>query len=120
MAEHNRIGNEGEQIAQAFLKNKGYQILETNWRFQKAELDIIATYKESLVFIEVKTRSSIRHGKPEEAVTLSKQKNLIKAANAYIQENAIELESRFDVVSIVSEKDSNYIEHIEEAFYPLL
>ena len=120
MAEHNQVGIKGEELALNFLKGKNYQILETNWRFQKAEIDIIASYEDYIIFVEVKTRSSNVHGTPEEAVTLSKQKNLVKAANAYLQEKEIDLESRFDVIAIISEEGSSLIEHIEEAFYPLI
>lgn len=120
MAEHNLTGKRGEQLAVEFLQEKGYQILECNWRFQKAEVDIIAQHNNVLVVIEVKTRSSLAFENPKEAVTLKKQKHIVRAADAYIQQKEIDLECRFDIVSVLLNKEKTEIEHIEEAFYPLL
>lgn len=120
MAEHNDIGKQGEEIALAFLIEKGYDILATNWRYKKAEIDIIANYKNMLVVVEVKTRTSREWESPKEAVTLTKQRNIIRAADAYIQENNIDLECQFDIVSILLKSKNTEIEHIEDAFYPML
>lgn len=119
MAEHNITGKKGEEMAADFLASNGYEILETNWRFMHLEADIIAKKEKTLVIAEVKTRKSSYFGEPESFVTKQKQKNLIKAANGYIERNNIDLEVRFDIVSIVL-NDSTAVKHIEDAFYPLL
>lgn len=119
MAEHNITGQKGEEMAAKFLQEKGYTILETNWRFMNLEADIIAETSKTLVIAEVKTRKSNYFGEPESFVTKQKQKNLIKAANAYIERKQLDLEVRFDIVSVVL-NDNTSIKHIEDAFYPLL
>lgn len=120
MAEHNEIGKLGEEQAQKFLLDKGYKLLALNWRFKKAEIDIIAQQKDTLVVVEVKTRTSIDFERPQEAVTISKQRHLVRAADAYIQENEIDLECRFDVISVLILNQKVELEHIEDAFMPLL
>ena len=120
MAEHNELGKRGEKIAQVFLTEKGYRILHVNWRHRKAEIDIIAMDRNTLVFVEVKTRQTLIFGEPENAVNLRKQKNLIHAANAYVLKNGFDNEARFDIISIIIEKNANIINHIEDAFYPTL
>ncbi len=120
MAEHNDIGEQGEQLAQAHLAAKGYRLLAVNWRYRKDELDIVAEFKKIIVFVEVKTRTSRYFENPKEAVTIKKQRNIIRAANAFIEENAIDLEARFDIISVLIEGKKEEIEHIEDAFYPML
>jgi len=120
MAEHNELGASGEKAAENFLKEKGYQILATNWRFGSDEIDIIARHNGFLIIVEVKTRSSNAFGEPEIAVTKQKQKFLIRAAQNYIQQKNIDEECRFDIISIVSTNGKNNIHHIEDAFYPPL
>ncbi len=120
MAEHNDVGNKGEEIAQAYIQKKGYKVKALNWRYQKAELDIVAEYENQLVVIEVKTRSSEEFENPKEAVTIGKQRLIVKAANAYIEENDIDLDCRFDIISIFLLKGKVKIEHIEDAFIALL
>ena len=117
MAEHNQLGKQGEELAVQFLQKLGYVILEINWQQHKFEIDIIAQDKNEIVFVEVKTRSTAYFGKPEEAVTLTKQKHLIEGADFYLQEKEIDLEARFDVVSVVIDKTTE-INHIKDAFYP--
>ena len=119
MAEHNNTGKKGEEMAATFLREKGMTILETNWRFGYLEADIIAKFEKTLVVIEVKTRKSNYFGEPESFVTKQKQKNLIKAANEYIERKNLDLEVRFDIISIVL-NDYNAIKHIEDAFYARL
>jgi len=120
MAEHNETGERGETLATEFLFQKGYFILERNWRFRKSEIDIIAQNENHLIIVEVKSRSSVFYQRPHEAVTKTKQRHLISAANAYIEEKACSLECRFDVISIVFDKSANRysVEHIKEAFVP--
>lgn len=120
MAEHNDTGTKGEELAATFLQNKGYLILEKNWRFKNLEADIIATVSSMLVIAEVKTRKSNYFGEPETFVNKQKQKNLIKAAQEYIQRNQLDLEVRFDIISIILGDSQMKINHIEDAFYPLV
>lgn len=118
MAEHNITGQKGEEIAAKYLEENGYVILEKNWRFKNLEADIIATSSKILVIAEVKTRTSNYFGEPETFVNKQKQKNLIKAAHEYILRNDLDLEVRFDIISIIM-NDSSSVKHIEDAFYPV-
>ena len=120
MAEHNETGKAGEEIAVGYLRSKGYTILETNWRWGKNEIDIIAEEKDFLVIVEVKTRHSTDFGEPETFVTMQKQKLLIRAANSYINRHSVKKETRFDIVSIVLKGKNPEINHIPDAFYPTL
>ena len=116
MAEHNLLGERGEELAKSYLENLSYKILATNWRKRKFEIDIIAIDNDEIVFVEVKTRSSTHFGLPEEAVTTKKQEHLINGADCYIQENEIDLECRFDIVAIVLDKKGAEVKHIKGAF----
>jgi len=118
MAEHNVLGDKGEEVAKCYLEGLGYKILDTNWRQQKFEIDIIAIEEKEIVFVEVKTRSTTYFGPPEEAVTSKKQQHLINGADFYIQENEIDLECRFDVVSVILNEGNENVEHFENAFSP--
>jgi putative endonuclease len=120
MADFHELGKAGEEIAIGHFKSNGYEILETNWRKGSLEVDIIARKGNTLVIAEVKTRSTNYFGEPEEFVTRVKQKNLIKAANSYILQNNLDLEARFDIISILFKSGSHRIHHIEDAFYPTL
>lgn len=119
MADHNELGNKGENLAIALLRKKGYTILAENWRFYKYELDIVARIGETMVFVEVKTRSTDAFGNPEKSVTRQKQKHTIEAASAYLEKYEIELEARFDIISIVAFSNKTQIDHMEDAFFPL-
>ena len=118
MAEHNELGAEGEKLAVGFLKEKGYEILATNWRFGSDEIDIIAKYNGFLVIVEVKTRSTNAFGEPEIAVTKQKQRFLIRASQQFIIQKDINEECRFDIISIIIKNGKTTIHHIEDAFYP--
>lgn len=120
MATHNETGTKGEQIAANYLEKKGYTVLETNWRFKNLEADIIANINKTLVIAEVKTRKSNYFGEPETFVNKQKQKNLIMAANEYVVRNQLDMEVRFDIISIIINDKEIKINHIEDAFYPLL
>lgn len=120
MADHNLVGEQGEAIARGFLEKKGYEIVVTNWRYQKAEIDIICFYKNQLVVVEVKTRTSEEFENPKEAVTIPKQKRIVKAADAFIQERNIDMECRFDIVSVLILGSKTRIEHVEDAFSAML
>lgn len=115
-----QTGNHGEDLAAAYLLAKGYTILERNWRYQKAELDIIAQHGNTTVFVEVKTRRGLAYGYPEEGVTPAKQKHLSRGANAYVMEKDINNDLRFDIISIILNKgELPQINHIEDAFFPI-
>ena len=116
MAEHNELGNIGEERAQAYLRSKGYKILHTNWQTGKLELDIVARKDEWLVVIEVKTRSTETFEHPEEAITIKKIRNIINATHEYIFQFDWKGETRFDVISVIPHGQSFNIEHIEDAF----
>ena len=117
MAEHNDLGKYGEELAVDFLQQNGYEILETNWTFQKAEIDIIAQKENILAIVEVKTRSSIEFGLPQDFVKPKKIQLLVKAVNEYVISNDLDVEVRFDIIAIYKEGKEYKIEHIEEAFY---
>lgn len=117
MAEHNDLGKFGEELALGFLQKNGYTILETNWTFQKAEIDIIAQKNNTLAVVEVKTRSSIEFGLPQDFVKPKKVQLLVKAINEYIISNDLDLEARFDIIAIYKENNNYKIEHIEDAFF---
>ena len=119
MAHHNQIGAKGEQIAKEMLEAKGYQILEQNWRFSRAEVDLIAKDGEILVFVEVKTRSYDYFGQPEEFVTSTKEAFMAQAASAYMDKIGHDWEIRFDIIGILYRNQASFrIKHIEDAFFP--
>jgi len=118
MAEHNVLGKDGEAAAVAYLEEKGYRILQTNWRLGSYELDIIAQTADELVIIEVKTRSSGSITNPEDAVTNQKIKHIVAATDLYIKYFDLDLPARFDIISIIGNPPNFEIEHIEDAFYP--
>lgn len=117
MAENNSTGKTGEQIAVNFLKTKGYEIIETNKRFGRAEIDIIAKNNDEYVFVEVKTRKNDLYGFPEEFVTDKKIEMMAKAAEMFSEQNQL-TEIRFDIISIIFSKKEFEIKHIEDAFIP--
>jgi putative endonuclease len=113
-------GNWGEEQALAWLRDKNYDILAVNWRFGKLEIDIVAQHGQFIVFIEVKTRFGEDFGEPADAVSLKKQRFLIKAANQYILEKEIDLEARFDIISVLVLNNATTIKHFTDAFYPIV
>lgn len=117
MAQHNELGKKGESIASNYLQLHGYEILEKNWRFEHAEIDIIATKQDTIIFVEVKTRSTDYFGYPEESINHKKKQKLIFGANAYIQVNQVDKEIRFDIISIIINENEN-IHHIKDAIIP--
>ncbi len=116
MATHNRLGESGEQKARAYLQEKGYEILHTNWRFGHKEIDIVAKKRAFLIFVEVKTRMSGGSELPEKTITNSKIKYLLEAAQHYVEKYEREEEVRFDVVAIVFENGDWKLNHIVDAF----
>jgi len=117
MAEHNELGKLGEELAVEFLQKNGYAILETNWTFQKAEIDIIAQKENILAIVEVKTRSSLDFGLPQDFVKPKKIQLLVKAVNEYVISNNLDIEVRFDIIAVHKEGKSFAIEHLIDAFY---
>ncbi len=117
MAKHNQLGREGENAACNYLQQKGYQILERNYRYHRNEVDIIATYEDKLVVVEVKSRSSDYFGDPEDFVSNTQIKSIVNVIDAYIQQRDIDIEVRFDIVSITKTSKNLQINHIEDAFY---
>jgi putative endonuclease len=117
MAEHNELGKLGEELAVEFLRKDGYEILEINWTFQKAEIDIIAKKKNTLAVVEVKTRSSIEFGLPQDFVKPKKIQLLVKAINEYVVSKNLDIEVRFDIIAVHKENKSFAIEHLKDAFY---
>ncbi len=116
MARHNETGKLGEELAQQYLVDAGYAILETNWRHRRNEVDIIATKNNMLHFIEVKCRRSSTFGHPEESVTKAKIKNMIDASEEYLYINPNFQRIQFDVlaITIVTEKIEYFL--IEDVY----
>lgn len=120
MSSKKEVGNLGEEIAVDFLIKKGYQILATNWRYLKGEIDIIAKKEDWLVFVEVKSRSTVDFGNPEDFVTPKQQKLIINTAHEFIVSNDRQEEARFDIIGIVIQNNKvKQIDHLEDAFYPI-
>ena len=117
MADHNDLGKLGEEMAVDFLRKAGYAIRETNWTFQKAEVDIIAQKDNTLAIIEVKTRSSLDFGLPQDFVKPKKIQLLVKAVNEYVITNDLDVEVRFDIIAVHKEGKSFAMEHLVDAFY---
>ena len=118
MADHNELGKIGEQLAVDYLLRNGYAILERNFTYNKAEIDIIAQYdEETVVVVEVKTRNSAFFGDPQSFVTPGKIKLLVKAANEYVVVNSLDKELRFDIIAVLKNQNIEQLKHFENAFY---
>lgn len=116
MAEHNELGKKGEKIAVDFLQKNEYKILEKNYRYLKAEVDIIAEKNNVLVAVEVKTRSSDYFGDPQDFITPKKIKLLVSAIDFYVVEKDLDVEVRFDIIAILINKKGTKLEHLKDAF----
>jgi len=113
------IGSCGEHRARQFLERHGYQIKARNWRFSRYEIDIIASFDDLLVFIEVKTRSFNDVTKPEAAVTMLQWGNIARAAGAYMAHVDYDWEIRFDIIAITNHHEGTFsIEHFKDIFFP--
>jgi putative endonuclease len=118
VATHNILGHKGESLARTFLEANGYEILDENWCFGKAEVDIIAYRDKRIIFVEVKARTSTGFGQPEDFVNEPKQRLLQKAAEEYLYLMNFKGEIRFDIISILFQKSGEYnLKHIEDAFW---
>lgn len=118
MTDTREIGNEGEMLARDYLLQQGYAILECNWQYGHLEIDIIAMKEDILAFVEVKTRSSAAVSEPQMAVNQQKQRNIIRAANAYILKNGFNCEARFDIITVIKNEKGTTIEHLPDAYGP--
>lgn len=115
---HNELGEWGEEYATLYLIKQGYTILDRNWFFQKAELDIVCQkVKGKLVVVEVKTRNSDFFGDPQDFVSAGKIKNIIKAANEYVISKDLDVDVRFDIIGILKNSKQEELVHFEDAFY---
>ena len=111
------LGRKGEEVALRFLKKKGYKIIEKNYVCKMGEMDIIAREKDTLVFVEVKTRTSMAFGPPQLAVNSTKQMQLSKVALYFLKEKRLEeVKARFDVVAVLLRPRGDEIELIKDAF----
>lgn len=123
MAEHNDLGKWGEDEAALYYEDRGYEILERDWKVGKRDIDLIALTedKDTLVFVEVKTRQNNDLQEPEEAVDVKKMRNLAIAANAYVKLHDLDMDVRFDIISVIGKCSCvKSIECFEDAFNPLL
>jgi len=111
------LGKSGEEIATSLLKENGYKILARNFKTKIGEIDIIARDKDTISFVEVKTRHSDKFGLPQEAISSSKQRQISKAALAYLKDNnLLNNKARFDVVSVIISQNQPKIDLIKNAF----
>lgn len=108
-----KIGDFGEKIAVKYLQNKGYKILEKNYRVQGGEIDIIAKKKKELIFVEVKTRTNQNYGWPEEAVDSKKIKRILIAGEKYLQKNNVNLYFHIDVIAILIKNKKANLKHYQ-------
>ncbi len=123
MASHNDLGKWGEELAAQYLREQGYTILDRDWRLGHRDLDIVARTPDgtTVVFVEVKTRTSDVVSRPQDAVDARKIRSLGAAANAYAKEFQLWDELRFDLISIIGDRsETALLEHVEDAFNPLL
>jgi len=116
MPKSHDIGRSGEMLAADFLREHGYDILAVNWRSGKAEVDIIAAIGNSVCLVEVKTRSGIAFGKPQDFVSVRKQRLLLQAADAFVTAGNIDVDIRFDIIAVQKQENTFRIEHIKNAF----
>lgn len=117
MADHNEFGKLAEELAENFLVQKNYKILAKNFRYQKAEIDIIAEFENQIIIVEVKARATDAFILPQEAINKKKIRLLVSAANYFLEENNIDKETRFDAITVLPD-DSGKLEitHLENAF----
>src|SRR4026207_31268 len=111
------LGKEGERVAERYLQNKGYRLVERNYRCKTGELDLIVLDRRVVVFVEVKTRTGRGFGSPLEAVEFRKQRKIIQAAQFFLAEKGLQQrDARFDVVGVSWAGREPIVEHVENAF----
>lgn len=120
MVSTRELGDLAEGMAQQYLSKLGYEIKDTNWHYGHLELDIVAKDGDELVIVEVKARTGLRYEHPSEAVTNAKIKRIVEAADAYIIERDLDVDTRFDVITVVFLKQGHELEHFKDAFYPTI
>lgn len=118
MRREQELGKAGEDFAAAMLEQKGYRILERNYRFKRAEVDIIAQHGRHMIFVEVKARSGLHYGYPEASINKKKVNLLARAASHYTYVQQFEGFIRFDVVALEWKNGNWECLHIEDAFFP--
>ena len=117
MAEHNDFGNLAEDLAVEYLEKKNYRIIARNFRYQKAEIDIVAEFENLIVVAEVKARSYNTLIEPQEAVTKKKIKSIVMCTDFFMQDRTIDKEVRFDIITVLpDEKGVLQLTHIQDAF----
>jgi putative endonuclease len=116
MAEHLETGKLGEEKAAAYLIEKGYEIVARNYRFKHSEIDLIAKMGKLTIFVEVKTRTNLSYGFPEEFVDATKVKLVMRAAEHYIFDTDWHFDIRFDIISVIINNNEFRIKHVEDAF----
>ena len=117
MAQHNETGKQGETEAARFLQEKGYEIMGRNFRYQHAEIDLVVRKGKMMVFVEVKTRTNLSFGNPEEFVSYAKAKLVMKAAEHYIFAHNWQFDVRFDILAISVVGSEMRVKHVEDAFF---
>ena len=117
MAQHNETGKQGETEAARFLQEKGYEIMARNFRYQHAEIDLVVRKGKMMVFVEVKTRTNLSFGNPEEFVSYAKAKLVMKAAEHYIFAHNWQFDVRFDILAISIAGSEMRVKHVEDAFF---
>jgi len=117
---HCEKGRRAEQVAEGYLRARGYRIWKTNWRWGKRELDLVTLFRNELVIVEVKSRQDNSVNEPSEVVDRVKQRNIVLAAEAFIRLHGCCWPTRFDVIAVVYQGSDMEIEHIENAFYPMV
>ncbi len=117
MGRHNEFGKEGEEIAKNYLLKKGYEICYQNYRYQKGEIDIVAKKDGVLAIVEVRSRSSRFIENIAETITPKKIKLLVMTADQYVTSQGLDVDIRFDIITILKVGGNLEIEHLEDAFY---
>lgn len=118
MAKHNLLGQIGEDLAAYYLEQHGYTIQDRDWHSGHKDLDLVVTKDNTIVFVEVKTRTGTIWGDPQDFVNDRKIRRIVSSADAYLRYNQINMDVRFDIISVVAEGGEFKVEHIEQAFFP--
>ncbi|MBP5347405.1 MAG: YraN family protein [Bacteroidaceae bacterium] len=118
MAKHNILGKRGEDLAAEYLEQHGYTIHDRDWHCGHKDLDLVVTKDDTIVFVEVKTRTSTEWGDPQDFVDDRKIRRIVNSADAYLRYYQIDMDVRFDIISIVMDQGELKVEHIEQAFFP--
>lgn len=115
MDERQKIGRLGEQLALGYLESQGFQLLETNYRYGRGEIDLIVISEKLLVFVEVKTRRDVRYGLPEENMSFRQQQKVMETAEHYLETHVWKAPIRFDIVAIILSSRPQ-VDHFEDAY----